>query len=442
MFFLRLFFCGLLMALGQQALAALQPEKNKDEATQLNWTPKALTEGQVVAIFFERNLDLMASLYQIDGAEAQEWIASAIPNPFVSYGINELGGFGGSFSANPGTTGQRGLGYNIIITQLIETNGRRALRTESSQIGREAVETDFKDTVRMLMNRVRRAIYNVLHAQKALSVAHEIAQRYEKIVKANELRHSVGDISESDLVRVEVEGYKAKAEVDRALAGLNVSRTELATLMNWPEEAMHLEMVDEWPLVPERLEKSKDTALLDEAYEARADYKAQILRAQQMERELELARRLIVPDVTVSAGYVRDAGNVVLDSGIFNISAPIPVFNQFQGDIGKALAGLNQARLQQEQVRNSIHQEVIAAHAALLSAAAIVARFENEVNQRIQKVRDSAEFAYGQGAIGLIDLLDAERNYKSMTLDYYSALKDKALAYADLLSAIGEEHRH
>ena len=161
-----------------------------------------------------------------------------------------------------------------------------------------------------------------------------------------------------------------------------------------------------------------------------------------MERELELARRLIVPDVTVSAGYVRDAGNVVLDSGIFNISAPIPVFNQFQGDIGKALAGLNQARLQQEQVRNSIHQEVIAAHAALLSAAAIVARFENEVNQRIQKVRDSAEFAYGQGAIGLIDLLDAERNYKSMTLDYYSALKDKALAYADLLSAIGEEHRH
>jgi hypothetical protein len=29
-----------------------------------------------------------------------------------------------------------------------------------------------------------------------------------------------------------------------------------------------------------------------------------------------------------------------------------------------------------------------------------------------------------------------------MTLDYFSALRDKALAYADLLAAIGEETRH
>jgi len=439
--FLRLFCCCLFMTVAHDVPAEVRPPKQKVEASPRDAAPKVMAEAQVVALFFERNLELIASLYQIDEAEAQEWIASAIPNPFLSFGFNELGGYGGSFSANP-QVGQKALGYNLIVTQLIETNGKRALRTESSQIGREAVETDFKDTVRILLNRVRRAVYDVLLAQKALSVAHDVAHRYDKIVHANQLRHSVGDIAESDLVRVEVESLKAKGEVDKAMAFLKSNRSALANLLNWPQEAMIVDIVDEWPSVPDYLEKSKDTVLVEEAYATRPDLKAQSLRADQMEREVELARRLIVPDVTVSAGFVHDGGNLVTDSGIFNISAPMPIFNQFQGDIGKAVAGLNQARLQKEQVRNTIHQEVISAHASLMGAAAVVARFEHEVNQRIEKVRDSAEFAYGQGAIGLIDLLDAERNYKAMTLDYFSALRDKALAYADLLAAIGEETRH
>jgi len=90
---------------------------------------------------------------------------------------------------------------------------------------------------------------------------------------------------------------------------------------------------------------------------------------------------------------------------------------------------------------HAIRNEVVTVLAALHSAETVVSRYQTEVNQRIEKVREAVEFAYTQGATGLIDLLDAERSYKAMMLDYYAALNNKALAYADLLMAMGEEPR-
>ena len=60
----------------------------------------------------------------------------------------------------------------------------------------------------------------------------------------------------------------------------------------------------------------------------------------------------------------------------------------------------------------------------------------------MDKVRLAQEFAYNQGAIGLIDLLDAERNYTLMMTEYYVAKTDLSIAYADLLMALGEDVVH
>ena len=394
-----------------------------------------VSEARVLVLFFERNLDLIAAYYQIDRAEAEELIAAAIPNPILTIGANELAG---DFSI-PKVVNGLGMGMNVAITQLLETNGKRDLRIESSRLGREAFEIDFKDSVRILANTVRHAYYGLLFAQKSLDIARDNLQRYQEIVKANTLRLKAGDIAESDLMRVEVESYKANADVDSATSALKKARAELGKLLSWPEQSMDFVAEDQWPEGASGYLKKQEPTLIAKAYDVRPDLKAQQIRTSQAEKELELARRLIVPDVTVSAGYVRDAGNVYLDAGIVTISAPLPAFYQFQGEAGKAVVNLNDARLQMEQTRNQIRKEVIGAYAALQSANAIVARFEKEVLQRLDKVRTAAEFAYSQGATSLLALIDAERSYKAMMLDYYAALYDRTLAYTDLLKALGEE---
>ncbi|CAL1238919.1 TolC family protein [Candidatus Methylocalor cossyra] len=396
-----------------------------------------LSEDQVLALFYERNLDLIAAHYQIDRAEALEWLAAAIPNPQLTLGWNELNG---AWNFNP-RLGHPGVGFNVAVSQLLETAGKRGLRMESSRLGRAAVEADFKDALRTLSNAVRHAYYRLLLAQKTLEVARDNHRRYQDLVAANRLRLKAGDIAESDLLRVEVESYKAQAELDRAAAELKQARADLARLLAWPEQSLNLVATETWPTEASGYLTEQESALVEKAYAARPDLKSALLRTDQAEKDLELARRLSVPDVTLSAGYVKDPGNVVLDSGTLSISVPLPIFYRYKGEIGQAVANLNQARLQVEQIKQAIRGEVVTAYAALQSAAAIAARFETEVTRRLEKVRQAAEFAYAKGAASLLELLDAERSYKTMMLDYYAALTERTLAYADLLKALGEEPR-
>jgi len=395
-----------------------------------------VSEREIIALFFERNIDLLSAQFQIDRAEAVEWIAAAIPNPELSFGLNELNGV---VVGRPTEVGSQGLGYNLFLTQMIITAGKRDLRMESARFGREAVEADFKDTLRILVNKLRHGFYDLLLAQKSLLVANENMSTFDRLAEANRLREATGDIAETELQRVEVERLKAKAELDLAEATLKTRRSELAKLLNWPEKAMEYVAEDAWPKLSVRYENPREEVLLDRAFEERPDLKAQDLRVQQMGKEAELARRLITPDVTLSGGYLQDAGNLNLDSGAVLASAEVPVFYQYSGQVGRAMADFNDARNQREQLKNRIRKEVVSTLAALRGTSAIVDRFEGQVIQRLKKARDSVEFAYAHGAAGLIDLLDAERNYKAMMLDYYVAENHRALAYADLLMTVGEE---
>lgn len=399
-------------------------------------THDVVSEREIVTLFFERNIDLLAAQFQIDRAEAVEWISSAIPNPELSFGLNELNGV---IVGRPTTLGAQGLGYNVFLSQLIITAGKRDLRMESARFGREAVEADFKDTLRVLVNQLRHRFYDLLLAQKSLAVAHENMATFDRLAEANRLREATGDIASTELQRVEVERLKAKGELDLAEAALKMRRSELARLLNWPEKAMEYMVEDAWPKLSARYIHPKEETLVGRAYEQRPDLKAQDLRVHQMGKEAELARRLVAPDVTLSGGYLQDAGNLSLDTGAVLASAEVPVFYQYKGQIGQAVADFNDAQNQRELLKNRIRKEVVSTLASLLGASTIVDRFEGHVIQRIQKARDSVEFAYAQGAAGLIDLLDAERNYKTMMLDYYIAENHRALAYADLLMAVGEE---
>jgi cobalt-zinc-cadmium efflux system outer membrane protein len=61
------------------------------------------------------------------------------------------------------------------------------------------------------------------------------------------------------------------------------------------------------------------------------------------------------------------------------------------------------------------------------------------VVKKIETLRRSQELAYQKGAVGVLDLIDAQRSYRAIMLDYYAALSNRSKAWADLLMAYGEE---
>ncbi len=399
-------------------------------------TGLAITEQQAIALFYQRNLSLIAAHFNIEDARAQQIIAAAIPNPVFSFSLGALSPtlFQQQYShigSLPAISPQ--------IQQLIETAGKRRLRIESSELATEAVNFDLQDITRVLTNAVRHNYYGLLLAQKTSTVATENYERYREILRVNAIRLKVGDIAETAFTRIEVESLKAQSDQDQAKTGLNQARADLLLLLGWPENSMNIIAVETWAQANNTITKAGQEQLVTQAIERRPDLQAARIRIDQAGKILTLANRLAIPDVTVNAFYQRDPGNFFTDSGGIGFSVPLPLFYRQEGEISKARVALSSSELAVKQVEQSVRADVMKALSAWQSADAISQRFETDVVKRIEMLRKAQEIAYQKGAVGLLDLIDAERNYKAMMLDYYNALANRSNAWSDLLMAYGAE---
>jgi cobalt-zinc-cadmium efflux system outer membrane protein len=394
-----------------------------------------MTEQEAIALFYQKNLSLIAAQFNLDSAQADQIIAGAIPNPVFSMTLSSLN----SKMFNQENRNAPLPAVSPQIQQLIETAGKRRLRIESSELATEAVDYDLKDTARVLTNAVRHAYYNLLLAQKTAKVASDNFERYHEILKANTTRLKVGDIAETDFTRIEIESLKAQGDQNQAQTALNQARAELLLLLGWPEHSLEITAVEPWANASPAVANAGQEQLAKQALERRPDLQAARIRIEQAKKMLILANRLAIPDVTVGAFYQRDPGNYFTNSGGISVSVPLPVFYRQEGEISKAHVAVSSSELAVQQVEQSVQADVMKALVAWQSADAIAKRFETATLERIEKLRQAQEFAYNKGAIGLLDLIDAERSYKAMMLDYYTALSNRSTAWADLLMAYGEE---
>jgi cobalt-zinc-cadmium efflux system outer membrane protein len=394
-----------------------------------------ISEEEAIALFYQRNLGLIAARLNIDVAEAEQIIAAAIPNPVFSFTVHEL-------APKAFAPESRNLAVPALlpqIQQLIETAGKRRLRIESSELATEAVNFDVQDVVRVLTNAVRRGFYHLLLAQKTIKVASDTLEHYREILKVNEIRLKVGDVAAMDFIRIEVESLKAQGDLDQARAALNQARADLLLLLGWPENSVEISAREAWPAANPEIATVKQDELIRRALDRRPDMRAARVRIAQARKMLTLAQRQVIPDVTITAYYDQDQGNQFPRTGGVGISIPIPLFYQQKGEISKARVDVTSSELVLAQAELGVRAEVVKAWASWQSADAIARRFEASVISRIETLRKAQELAYQKGAIGVLDLIDAQRSYRAIMLDYHSALANRSKAWADLLMAYGEE---
>lgn len=391
---------------------------------------------EALAMFYQRNLDLIAAQYNVDQARADELVAGAIPNPVLGFQLSEL-------SHNPNLGSQaRGCNHDATascgpaeifsFTQLIEIAGKRGLRMESSAFGTLAAESDFKDAVRIFSNLVSDSYYDLLQMQKNRWLAEELVQHYKQIAEVNRLRLKGGDISEADYLRVKMEASRAESDLDNAMAAEEQAQAKLLMLLRWPEKDLKLVAKEQWPVIRDLGQQTDEAELMQKAFVQRPDLVADKQRADQADKALELARRLKYPDLTVNAGYARDPSNNALNSFFVGVNVPVPLFYQYQGESDKAAVQMSQSRVAVEQTELAIRNEVTSALAIWRSSDRILQRFHQGLLEEATTVRNSAELAYSRGATSVLDLIEAQRSYKNIMRDYYAAMINRTNAYYDL----------
>lgn len=400
------------------------------------YSASVVSEQQVLQVFFERNLPLLTARAQLDNAQAELVIARQLTNPTVSLSISGLGESknwqgGSSYWDKPYSN-------NVSVSQLIETAGKRQLRIEGAQLGAEAQMLMFEDLLRVLKREVLIAYYQVVKQQQMVALYNEILQQLNETSRANFLRLKAGDISETEFNRIEVAVLKAKTDVEQAHLGLNLARQQLSELLVYFFEPDQLVTVDRFPKTSINPTRTLSTDI-QRALSIRPDIRAAQRLVEQQQKSVNLAEKLSIPDVQLGMQLVHDPSAATRDSVGVGVGLSVPLWHQFQGEVQKARAEKRVSELSLAQLQQQVKTQVLQAYAQFEQKQRVLIRFDDELIGRAIQIRRSSLIAYQQGAISLLELLDAENNYRTTMLDYTQAQYDLVQAKLSLDYALGEE---
>jgi len=403
--------------------------------------PLTLTEAQALAR--ERNYDLKLARSAIESAKANVLIAAAAPNPSLTIATNSINTTNGGGS---GHLWNRSIDSIARIDQLIERGGKRELRQENAQTLMQAVESDVVDTERQLGLIVAQAYIDLKAAQEKRAATLETSRLMESMLAAAQLRKSAGDIAGTDVERVRVDALRSQNDAESAKGELASARRTLALILGLTERMDSLEAVDPWAelIGPESLSESRFKDIITQ----RPDVRAAMARVDAADAGNRLAQSLRTRDVSVGMQYEHfpQPGDAIHGNGSsvgFSVQVPLFTNYYYKGEILAAQAARTAAEQSLLRTRAIAENEIRLAWLTLSSAAERVRRNRDELLLSAEKAANAAEFAYKNGAVGIMDVLDARRILRATRIDALAAQVEfsKALAAWQAATAITQESR-
>jgi cobalt-zinc-cadmium efflux system outer membrane protein len=381
----------------------------------------------------DRNRELQMARRAIESSDAAVASAQARPNPALSAGVSQVGPNSG---VGPGNAWNKHADTVVGVSQLFERGNKRELRMSVAEANAAASRNDRDEVERQQRVALQGAYYDLKLSQERLAIAGETAASYRRLVDAARLRLKTGDIAATDLARINVDALRA--ENDNRAAGAEVLRAQLALayLIGADADAARIRAVDPWPEVEEARQPGDIERLLAQ----RADVRAAQARVDAAERGRQAALALRTRDVTGGIQYERFPGDGANNTyGVF-VSIPLFTGYYYEGEVRKAESDLGAARDGLDRARALAQAEIIRTRSDVDAAGDRLRRSRSEVLAAAEKAADGAEFAYGRGAIGVMDLLDARRQLYAARLEVAATQADysKALAAWRAASTVPE----
>lgn len=391
--------------------------------------PWSLSLENAQAIARQHNYDLKLALINVSRSQANVDMAQAPPNPVVSLSTSGIrSGNNGS-----GSIWNKRIDSIVHVDQLIERGGKREIRTENARQQLRAARYDRNDVERQISLLVAYAYIDLKTAQDKYAGAVDTSQLLEAVFQAAQLRLSAGDVAGADVERVKVDLLRARNEVDAASAELMRTRRALGLLLGVSESVDTLQASDPWPSID--VADQLQSVSVAEIIAQRPDVRASAARLSASDSALQLATAQRVRDVSIGMQYEHypQPGDATAGNGSsigFSVQFPLFVRHYYQGEILAADAARSAAEENLKRSQAIATNEIAGAQSAITHAADRVRRNRDELLRAAEKSARAAEFAYKNGAIGVMDVLDARRTLRAIRLDALSAQSEfsKALA--------------
>ena len=403
--------------------------------------PAQLTMAQALERFHQVGFDLLLAEATVKSAEADVKSAAAVNNPSLSGSYMRSFDYDGNSCPGCSADGY-GVGFSDSAALLDILSGKRGLRVDVARAALKATRLSRDDARRTLDAMFKEQYLAVAVDTVTLAFQQTVRDAQARTLSLFNLRYGQGDVSEADLVRIEVGSLQSEQDVDAAQAQLGQDKVTLAFLLGVRGSTPPFEVDTAWlqAAMPTSEESFNVPALVKYAVEHRADLRAQAAQLERAQRGIDLGYRLRVPDIALSLGYSQEGtGNESINPPTLSlgVSLTLPMFYQYQGEILKAQADVRSQEVLYNKLTAQVVSDIGASHEALKSSRSRLTRMQQRLRARAGRVMELVRLQYDKGAGSLLDLLDAQRTYTAVNEAYFDDLSDYWTARFELEQAMG-----
>ena len=186
-----------------------------------------LSLDEAVNLAARENATLRAKEFERQAVSANEITAGLRPNPTLALGAEQFTPGGPKAGGDVLALTQ----YTVSVGQTIELGGKRDRRLGSARAATRVTAYELEDVRRQVLYQVKKSFTDGQTARDSLALAEQNLASLDEVERIQRVRAQKGDISELELLRIEVQRFAFERDAADARQALRAAKIALRSVM-------------------------------------------------------------------------------------------------------------------------------------------------------------------------------------------------------------------
>ena len=338
----------------------------------------------------------------------------------------------------PGLRPMETLGMTQLqVMQMLPIAGKLRLAGRATSWQSRAATERAGDARWEVRVQVAMAFYDLYAADRSLEVADETRRIVADIARAARSMYTVGEGSQADVLRAQVEIVRMDEEITRMRMMRTAMVARLAAALNSTDTTYASPTL---PVFPESLPSLDSLQRL--ALAGRPMLRAGAAELRAADERARLAAREIWPDLTVGVQYGQQRGGMGTERmGSLMVGASVPIFARSRQlamrEETQAMRAMAAADL--EAMRADTRGRVAERYVDVMRARRLLALYETTILPQARATVTSALASYRVGRTTFMALLDDQMTVNRLRQESFALRSEQGKALAELEMLVGRE---
>jgi len=376
------------------------------------------------------NPDIQATRLGWQAATQVPSQVSTLPDPQVTFQHFSVGSprpFAGYSNSDFAYVG-------LGISQDLPYPGKLKLKGEAAQQDAAISRNKLEAVRRTVLQQIKEAYYQIAYVQQTLEVLDRNGKLLEQLEKIADARYRVGEGSQQDILKSQLERTKLLREVAHHHELMNSQQALLRKLLNRPPGSPDISTE---PLVETPLVYTSDE-LLAKARSENPEVAGQEEMVKRQSLQVEIARKDRYPDFSVQYMWQHTA-EPFRDYYMLSVSARIPIYRRrkLNPQMTQAVEELNRSRREYESQTQTAYFDVRNQYIAAETASQMLKIYREGLIPQALATYQSGLTSYQTGSVDFETLFSSFLDVLTFDGDYWKTLMEHETALARIEQITG-----